>query len=320
MITGTQPENVLSPARPRRPAGVFALLTVFLILSGCEKKGESPPDKPVATVGRDIITYGEFKNALALFVPGGGEGMPQNERTELRKNLINRMIEEKLVLDEAGRRGITVSSDEVSREVKALWRDPADERSILERYGTTDKWKEEIRKKLLIKKTVEAAVRSAVRVTEKEAMGYYDKNRSRYEMPGEVRARMIMTETEEKAKEAERLLLRERFEDVARKMSAGPEAAKGGDLGFFGRGEMPPEFEDVVFKLTAGRISPIVKTPYGYHIFRVEGVKKARTLRFKEVKGEIMDRLAGEKSEEGYRDWILSLKKNAGVKVDEAML
>ncbi len=190
---------------------------------------------------------------------------------------------------------------------------------IKEKYGSLDEWKKEIKRRLLIKKTIHEVIDKTVKVTEKDAREYYNRNRKNYEIPQQVRARMIVVETEEEAKRIKKLLKKEPFEELAKKYSIGPEAEKGGDLGFFGKGDMPPEFE-IVFKLPRGAISRIVKTPYGYHIFKVVDKKKGRKLRFRDVKDIIMEKIKRERAEKKYREWILTLKQNIEIDVDREFL
>jgi len=131
---------------------------------------------------------------------------------------------------------------------------------------------------------------------------------------------MIVVETKQAARNAKRKLETESFEDVAASVSTGLEASKGGDLGFFGKGDMPPEFEEVVFKLPVGKISDIVKTPYGYHIFKVMEKTRAGSQSFNDVKDEIVDMLKREKFERAYQRWITTLQEKTHIEIDEDQL
>ena len=91
-------------------------------------------------------------------------------------------------------------------------------------------------------------------------------------------------------------------------------------LGFFGRGDMPPEFEEIVFSLPVNEISDVIKTPYGYHLFLVEERKKGNRLTFKEVRDRITARLEEEMREEELQEWIRGLKKGAVIEIAEELL
>jgi len=302
-------------------AAPVIFLFLFLTLPGCQSKPD--PKKPVATVGDARITYGEFRSVLKDILPEGERDISPQDEAELKKNLLTQMIEERLILKEAEKADIDVTDEEVSDEIKTIKEKMGEEELkawIKERYPTAENWKEDVRKKLLVKKTVENLVDSKITVTEKEAKDYYVENRAVFEVPEKVRARMIVADTEEKAKEAKMRLKKERFEDVAKKLSVGPEAKDGGDLGFFSRGDLPPEFEDAILRLPPGGTSDIVKTPYGYHIFKAEGKTKGRKLAFKDARKNIIETLFREKSEKKYREWALLLKNDTDIKIDEELL
>ncbi len=303
---------------------LFFSVAFFVVFAlGCEKapeKKETEQERIVAKIGDRVITEKEFEAMLARIVPER-ERITPPELKELKRNLLNQLIEEELILIEAQRRGITVTDEEVEKEVENFLAegDESVKAVIGKRYGSLDEWKKEIRRRLLIKKTIHEVIDKSITVTDREAKEYYNKNRKSYEIPQQVRARMIVVATEEEAKKIKRLLKKKPFEELARQYSIGPEAEKGGDLGFFGKGDMPPEFE-IVFNLPKGAVSKIVKTPYGYHIFKVVDKKKGRKLRFKDVKDIIIEKIRRERAEKKYREWILTLKKNIEIDVDREFL
>ena len=112
----------------------------------------------------------------------------------------------------------------------------------------------------------------------------------------------------------------EPFAEVAQEYSLSPDAEQGGDLGFFARGEMPPEFDAVVFDLPVNRLSDLVKSEYGYHIFLVEQKRKAARLTKKEAEAEIRQILEAQKKEEVYLGWLQEMRARAEISVDWAQL
>jgi len=319
---------------PWKTALLVATLPAFLIgTAGCDQssKGGGQDKKPAITVGKKTFSAKEFENEMARMLSAGSEEAVEYEEEEtvepdiegLRKNLVKQLIEERLILHEAEKLGFTITEQEIKAEADSLWDDPADEEfktAILEKYSSIDNWKAEIKKKLTIKKIVEELVNSKISVSTTEAKKYYNEHRSSYNMPAQVHARMIVVETKQAARTAKRRLGRESFEDVAADVSTGLEASTGGNLGFFGKGDMPPEFEEVVFKLPVGKISNIVKTPYGYHIFKVEEKRKSGSQSFAEVKNEVVGLLKREKFERAYRRWITTLQKNTHIEINEDQL
>jgi len=107
----------------------------------------------------------------------------------------------------------------------------------------------------------------------------------------------------------------EPFAAVAKGVSLSPDAAQGGDLGFFSRDEMPPEF-DAVFELPPGKLSPLVKSAYGYHLFLVEEKRPAARLSRQEAARDIRALLEAERRETVYQAWLQELRGKAAVEVD----
>lgn len=140
-------------------------------------------------------------------------------------------------------------------------------------------------------------------VSEAEVKAWYDGHKERFQQPEERRASHILIAAAEKddktkARATAEALLKEiqknpaTFADLARKNSQDPgSAAKGGDLGFFGRGMMVKSFEDVAYKLNEGDISGVVESDFGFHIIKVTGIHAVKEKPLAEVKGEIEDEL-----------------------------
>ena len=95
---------------------------------------------------------------------------------------------------------------------------------------------------------------------------------------------------------------------------------KGGDLGFFSRGQMVPEFEQVAFSLPAGKVSPPVKTQFGYHLIKVTKKKEGKPQEYEEVAAHLRQRLLREKQKAAFDSWVGGLKTAAKITVNEGAL
>ena len=168
-----------------------------------------------------------------------------------------------------------------------------------------------------MEKLLDQAVYSQVSVTEMEVAAYFEANRSQFDRPAQVRARQIVVAGEEEGQKIlGRLRQGQSFAELAAEHSLSPDAEQGGDLGFFGRGEMPPEFDEIVFDLPVNRLSDLVKSEYGYHIFLVEEKRKAKRLSRKEATADIRSILEGRKKEEVYLGWLQDMRSRAVIAVD----
>ncbi|GMR04827.1 MAG: peptidylprolyl isomerase [Thermodesulfobacteriota bacterium] len=303
----------------------FALVFFIGLVAGCGGGGESAKsrERVIIKVGGRTITSGQFDKRLESLRPGGTSGMSEEESRDLKKDLAAQLIEEELVLAEASRLAVTVSDEELKAEEKRIKEgsgSSALEDEIIKNYGNINAWREELKRKLLIKKVIEDAVGSDIRIKRADIRKYYREHRKDYDIPTQVRASMIVVSTEEEATKLQKELTPKNFADTAAKVSISPEAERGGDLGFFGRGDMPEEFENVVFKIKVGEISDVVKTEYGYHIFFLREKKRGRRLLLSEVKKEIAGKLRRMEEEKRFDAWMGSLKKNTPVEVMEGLL
>lgn len=172
-----------------------------------------------------------------------------------------------------------------------------------------------------MEKLLEQAVYSMVSVGDQEVADYFTTNRKQFDRPEQVRARQIVVADEVEGQEVLGLLRQGgSFSEIAQDYSLSPDAKQGGDLGFFGRGEMPPEFDAIVFDLPVKRLSDLVKSEYGYHIFLVEEKRKAKRLTKKEAAAEIREILEARKKEEVYLAWLQDMRARAEISVDWSQL
>jgi parvulin-like peptidyl-prolyl isomerase len=184
-----------------------------------------------------------------------------------------------------------------------------------------DEWKEEIRKEMLFKKLVAVDVNANIRVSEDEAEDYFNEHHNDYKAEARVRVAQIVVRDLAKAKEAEARLNRgDDFTRVATEMSISPEAVRGGDLGFITRQIMPEPLDDTIFKLPANKISPIVQSPYGYHIFKVLEIQPAKVRNFADMKEEVIAEIRAQKEDAAFTTWLEALKMKAVIKKESTVL
>jgi len=107
----------------------------------------------------------------------------------------------------------------------------------------------------------------------------------------------------------------EDFAEIARLYSLSPDAEAGGDLGVFAKGQMPEKFDEIVFRYRVGSISKVVKSPYGYHIFKVEDRIRPRLQKLEEVQDQISAVIFQGRQETFFKEWLDSLKKQAKINI-----
>lgn len=174
----------------------------------------------------------------------------------------------------------------------------------------------EILKKDLLIQAGAKKILDVVTVSDDEVKKYYDENSEMFKAQESVRAKHILVDSEEKAKEInEKINNGVSFEDAAKEFSSCPSSSQGGDLGSFTRGKMVPEFEDAAFNLEIGEVSGPVKTQFGYHLIKVEEKLPEVTKSFEEVKESLHVNLLSQKQNVAYINFINKLKSEQKVEI-----
>jgi peptidyl-prolyl cis-trans isomerase C len=299
------------------------LICLFGLAAGCSSE-------PVVEVLPALIVINDQEITKADFLVEFEQSLQKDqqlsgiEREELQRSFLVQLIDRELIHGEARRLNIALTEADVEAALQGYRQDypgSSFEEMLAERGLTLEAWREELKESLIMEKLLGQAVYSMVSVSDEEVAAYFKANRDQFDRPEQVRARQIVVADEAEGQEVLGMLRQERsFAEVAAEYSLSPDAEQGGDLGFFGRGEMPPEFDAIVFDLPVKRLSDLVKSEYGYHIFLVEEKRKAKRLNKKEASEEIRAILEGRKKEEVYLAWLQDMRARAVISVDWAQL
>lgn len=252
----------------------------------------------LVTVDGTKITQSDVDSALMNATQGRFNQVPVEKQEEFRRQVLEQLVAKELIYGDAKKIGVLKSQD-FKAEYKKV----------------QEKVKKEIAVQIWQKKQLDK-----VKVSEKESKKYYNDNKGEFKEKDSVHARHILVKTKE---EADALLkdlklkgkeLKEKFIALAQEKSVGPSGPKGGDLGYFAKGQMVPEFNDKVFSMKVGTISKPVKTQFGYHVIYLEDKKDAKNLGFDEVKSFIENRLKLEKFKTTIADTMKKLQAKATIK------
>jgi peptidyl-prolyl cis-trans isomerase C len=291
-------------------------LLLGLLFFGCSRKEEArqpeaapsvaPEVKVLATVNGDPITMGEFLERFAR-----GLKPEKDAELQVKEDFLNRLIERKMMLREAQRRRIKISLPEINKRIETMKTEQGkDVKETLGGLGIDyEKWKSDVWEDMMIERLISHEVLRGVHVSAAEIRRYYQENPQEFQRPEQVRVRQIVVATEEEAQKVLDQLQNEKadFAALARKKSTAPEAEEGGDLGYFAMGDMPGEF-NVVFGLPRGGISGVVKSPYGFHIFKLEEKRKAGRVGLEDASKEIAEKLSRQKQDLRYKQWLTELR------------
>jgi len=239
----------------------------------------------LAKIGAKSITDADVKNVMGN-IPEAQKQQINND-ADVKARMVDNMVVEELFVMEAEKTGISKDKEF---------------QTALDRA----------RRQLLTQRYLQRSVQP--KITDANMRKFFDKNKNRYSQD-EVRASHVLLKSEAEAKEVyEKAKAGEDFEVLAKKYSKDPSVAQNmGDLGFFTRSRMVPQFADAAFSMKPGEISQPVKSPFGYHVIKMVEKKEGKPVKFDDVK----DQVRGDFQNESINELIATLKKNNKVTIFE---
>ncbi|MEY8735495.1 peptidylprolyl isomerase [Peribacillus frigoritolerans] len=257
----------------------------------------SSMDKTIASIDGEKINEDELYDAL---VAGYGE------------DTLDLLITNKLVELEAEKAGIKIKDEEIQKEIDVMVESYGDEKSLKEQLEASGSSMDALKKDIVVYLQTKKLVEPRITVTDDEISTYFEDNKDTFAQAEQVEASHILVEDEKTAKKvAKELAAGGDFAKLAAEYSTDTETAdNGGSLGYFGKGDMVEEFEDVAFDLDINKVSDPVKTEYGYHIIKVTGKKEAKKANLEDSKDVIKETLLSERLQEEYPVWLAEVKKD----------
>jgi parvulin-like peptidyl-prolyl isomerase len=290
----------------------------LLVLLSCQQQ-EQQPLPPLLEVGQRQLTLQQFNRELKDAYPDIS-ALTNQEQLQLKEQLLKQLIDRELILGEATRLNVQLTPDELDAamiEVRGNY--TAEEfTNVLQQTGNTpERWLAALKLRLLITKVSAAALISQVQVSDKETEDYYKNQREEFRRPVEIRARQMLFKTHDEANRILKLLKEGGdFATLAGQYSQSPDRENGGELGYFSPGQLPIEFDEVLFKLQVKQISAPVESPYGFHLFLVERKRKAGLRPYAAVKDEIAAKLYQQKEETAFHLWLENLQKTTETNIN----
>lgn len=243
---------------------------------------------------------------------------------KLKKSILDNLVSRELLYMEASKnppKDLNKQVDEQLNQIKGNFKSEEEFQNYLSKMNTSEKEvKNNLSKNIILENYIKS-ISDKITVSNKEIKEYYNKNKDEFKQEEQVRASHIIISSkngEKVAQEKINKIYNEiknglSFEEAAKKYSEDGSANTGGDLGFFRRGIMVKEFEDVAFNTKKGEISKPFKTEFGYHILMVTDKKEEKQLSLKEAKETIKNNLIAEKTDEKINQIIEKHRKSANI-------
>ncbi|MDX2493740.1 MAG: peptidylprolyl isomerase [Desulfuromusa sp.] len=301
----------------------ISLFFLLLLLSCQQQQQEQQPLPPLLEVGQRQLTLQQFERELENTYPDIS-GLADSEQLLLKGQLLKQLIERELILGEASRLNVQLTPDELDEarvEVRGSYSEEEFAKVLAQTGSTQESWIAALKLRLLMTKVSAAALISQVQVGDKETEEYYKKQREDFRRPVEIRARQMLFKTRDEASRVLKLIKDGGdFATLAREHSQSPDRENGGALGYFSAGQLPIEFDKVLFRLQVRQVSDPVESPYGFHLFLVERKRKAGLRPYAAVKDEIAEKLYQQKEETAFHLWLENLKKTTPTKINWDLL
>jgi len=311
-------------------AVALVLITAGWPASAADKK-QSSEDK-VAVVNGAVITRTDFDRAVGFSKQQALQTGKPVDDARLNEGVLKQLIGSALLYQESKKAGIKVDEKAVDERLEQWKKRFPNEEEYKKAMSTANlsvpQMKDDIKKGMTIEKFIVERFVDKTTVPEKEIKAYYESHLNLFKQPEQVKASHILIKVESKAKESEKEDALKKIRDIQKKQvkgddfaklakeySQGPSNAKGGDLGYFKRGQMVPAFEEVAFKLKPGEVSDIVKTRFGYHLIKVVDKKPESTVPYEEIKDRLGQYLKQEKVQKEIKQLVEKLRKDAKVEM-----
>ena len=233
------------------------------------------------------------------------------------EEVLDDMITEKIMSLRAEELNISVSDAELDNKIKEIKKDYGQDFTSLfaQENVNYEKWKEDFKREMLLQKLIAIDVNAKIKISDDEAEDYFNKHRDNYKKESRVRIAQIVVQDLATAKKVvEKLNAGEDFGKVAVGMSIGPEAQHGGDLGFITKLVMPEPLDKTIFKMPINKISPIIQSSYGFHVFKILESQPAKDGNFADVREDVIADIRLQKEDAAFMAWLEELKKKAVIK------
>ena len=312
---------------------IFTILILVLFSLPAMAADKTPSGGKVAVINGVVITQAHFDKELKVHlerVSRQGKQISEEQITALKKDVLEGLIEREILYQESQKAGIKIDDQKVNDQMAGIRKRFPNEEEFKKALASMGLTEEEVRTQiqrgLAIRGLIDQKVANKIVVTDEETKAYYDGNPQLFKQPEQVKASHILIKVEPTADDATKAAARKKIEDIRKKLtdggdfaelakeySEGPSAPKGGDLGYFRRGQMVKAFDDTAFSMKINEVSGLVETRFGYHLIKVYDKKPEQTLAYADVKDKIAQRLKQEKIEKDAIAYAENLKKDAKI-------
>lgn len=286
---------------------LFSLVVSFILLSIMATAEEAVPqskdDVVLAKIGDKKITMSDLKRIISYYDPEKQKILEQ--QPHFKATILQRIVQGMVISKIARDNGFDKRPD-IREQIELMSND------------------------LIASEYLKKEIVGKINVTEEDMSIYYKAHQDEFRTPEMVRARHILVRVGKDAPEEDKKKARDKIGDILKKIKAGEDFAKlatefsddpgsknkGGDLGFFPKGRMAPEFENAAFSMKPGEVSDIVETPFGFHIIKVEEKKESILQPYEKVKDKVKEKVFNDFRKARVDEFVEKAMKDAAVELN----
>jgi len=280
---------IITSMRHKSLTYIVTFLSLAMVLAGC---GGGKNKEVLARIDdKYTVTLEDFQSRIEKLPPQYQDFINQN-----KKEFLDELVVDILLYNEAMKKNLAEDTD-----VKKVF--------------------EEAQKKILIARLLQDEVEKKITISDEDVSRYYAENKERFRTPESLRASHILVKSEAEANDVLAELKKGgNFEDLARERSVDPTAKEGGDIGYFTRRQLVPEFEEACFKMEVGETSGVVKTDFGYHIIKLTEKREPRVKEREEVQPAIEQALRRLKKKVVFNEFVEKLRERSRITINSELL
>jgi foldase protein PrsA len=271
------------------------IISSIVLLVACSRDYMS-----LAKVNGDSISIGDFRSRLReiQFDP---KLVAEDELMNLKKSVLNEMIEERLIEQESKKSNVKVTDEEVKAAIQIEHLD-----EVLKKQNINKShWTQRMKQKILAEKLFHEVTKEVAKPSDADVQSFFDKNEKSFHQQEQIRIQQMLFASKEQADLASKeLTAGQDFAAVAKKYTGDQDANAGADLGFIPKGVLPENIEKKVFSLGVGKNSPVLESDGTYFIIKVLARKESRPLIWEEARYEIETMLLQKAKDAQYTAWL----------------
>ena len=296
----------------------------FAFICGCSILN-SKDDKIALVIGSEKISIVTLKDDLEFIFDGINIANSFKEEA-FRKSLLKQIIDHYLILEYGNKNGIKLSENEFQAAMKVINNDYIEEsafrEALIRGYVDQSQWQRRFRERLLVKKIIKIVTENIAPPEYDEIKEYYTTNHNLFTFPQTIKFRQIVTSTKKEAGDLKKQLQQKKnqMSKLAKKYSIAPEAREGGIVNWVAENNLEESMAKAVFNLPVGKISPVIKTPYGYHIFEVISIRPGGRIALHQILSEIKTKILDKRKQSFCNQWVNRLRKKITIHVYDDVL